>query len=94
MSGAINASTKKGRIIKRVKRGAHRGNGLTRIHDNCKALSISLTVLSQSGTFLINRKGETHKPINRPKRIFAGTLYHMVIETKKKTEGKYDHTNG
>lgn len=81
VSGAINATTKKGFIVKRYERGARRGNGLKRINKTCCKLKIGFTILSHNGYLNIDQSG-TLKYGSKDNKVFAGTLYHFLIPAK------------
>ncbi|MBI4356347.1 MAG: hypothetical protein HY559_00475, partial [Gammaproteobacteria bacterium] len=87
VSGAFTASNKNKKLlgIRQYERGSRRGNGLVRIKDNCKCLSIPLIILSQKGALVIDKNGNMEKPYNLNKKVFAGTLYHLQVPAKKKT---------
>lgn len=86
ISGAWDASraTKKGMIRRpRFERGRRRGHGLSRIRDCCERLTIPMTILSGRGAVNIDSNGKIQQQ-SRQKRIFAGTLYHFVIQANKR----------
>jgi len=87
VSGAIAAPQKKnGFIVKGYARGVHRGNGLRRITDTCKQLEIPFSILSHYGYAFVDKNGIINKYGSMPSRIFAGTLYHMVIPARKELQ--------
>lgn len=92
VSGASLASTKKGFILKTLERGARRGNGLKRITDYSKKLGIKLNILSQRGCVSFHENGEIDE-ITKKSRVFAGTLYHLVVPAKKGDKSN-DKQNG
>jgi len=82
ISGAVEASQKKGHLIKKYSRGARRGNGLERIRGVCRKLSIPFTILSHYGYLFIDGQGNVTKCGARNTRIFAGTMYHLIIKAQ------------
>jgi len=83
VSGALAAPEKTGFIVKGYARGVHRGNGLRRITDTCKQLKIPFSILSHYGYTFVDENGTIDKYGSMPRRIFAGTLYHMAIPARK-----------
>jgi len=83
VSGALDAPQKTGLIVKGYARGVHRGNGLRRITDTCKQLKIPFSILSHYGYTFVDENGIIDKYGSMPRRIFAGTLYHMAIPARK-----------
>lgn len=86
VSGAVEAPQKTGMLLKRYESGVHRGNGLQRITDTCKKLGIPLSILSHHGYAFVDKNGRIYKYGSMGGRVFAGTLYHMVIPAKKELE--------
>lgn len=84
VSGALTASVKERRIIsKKLPRGAKRGNGLKRISATCKKLGIKLSILSHHGYLFLDENGNERECGNSDKRVYAGTLYNLVIPTSR-----------
>lgn len=84
VSGALEAPLKTaGYISKRYEKGQHRGNGLKRITETCRNLSIPFSVLSHFGYVFIEQDGQISNFGSKAKRIFAGTLYHLIIPAKR-----------
>jgi anti-sigma regulatory factor (Ser/Thr protein kinase) len=84
VSGALGAPQKTTAFFgKGYARGAHRGNGFQRITDTCKQLKIPFSILSHYGYAFVGENGKIYKYGSMDRRIFAGTLYHMVIPARK-----------
>jgi hypothetical protein len=81
ISGAWTASDKKGFLLKSYEKGQRRGLGLTRIKDCCRRLQIPFIILSNKGCLMIDPTGK-ETVSNHEKRVFAGTLYHILIPAK------------
>ena len=85
ISGAIEASIKQRYGIISLERsyesGSRRGNGLSRIITLCKQLNIKFTILSNNGYYKLNSSQEDYFD-TVPNRVFAGTMYHLLIPTK------------
>ena len=80
VSGAFNASTKdEGLIHRKYATGARRGNGLNRIQKACVKIGASLTIMSHYGFVHYDEYGNLIKSGSRNNRIFAGTMYHLII---------------
>jgi anti-sigma regulatory factor (Ser/Thr protein kinase) len=90
VSGALAAPQKTGFIVKGYARGVHRGNGLRRITDTCKQLKIPFSILSHYGYTFVDENGIIDKYGSMPRRIFAGTLYHMAIPARKELDNAND----
>jgi anti-sigma regulatory factor (Ser/Thr protein kinase) len=83
ISGAIDAKVKETVGIQRkYPRGASRGNGLARIKDACKESRIKLAVLSHFGYIILDENGDIFAKSSENRRVFAGTLYNIVIPAK------------
>lgn len=82
VSGAIAASVKSGRLIKKYGSGARRGNGLKRIRKSCSDLQIPFTILSNNGYVFLNNAGKIIKIGSKNARVFSGTMYHFLIRAK------------
>ncbi len=84
VSGALGAQQKTtGLFVKGYAKGAHRGNGFQRITDTCKQLKIPFSILSHFGYAFVGKNGIIHNYGSKDRKIFAGTLYHMVIPAGK-----------
>lgn len=84
ISGSVKAPPPKGRFIKKHERGARKGNGLKRMTDCCKELNIGLSILSHKGYIVLDDSGNIIQSGSRESRIFAGTLYHLLIRIRKR----------
>lgn len=83
VSGSISASKKSaGIIIKKYASGARRGNGLKRIEKACKELKIPLSIISHYGYVFLDEYGKIINYGAKETRVFAGTMYHLVIKCK------------
>lgn len=83
ISGAVNAVPKeKIGISRKYHRGARRGNGMNRIQETCKALGLEFTVLSHNGYFHSTPPVYLCDSGSRKSRIYAGTLYNIIIPAK------------
>lgn len=83
VSGAGNAKTKdEGIIRKRYSKGASRGNGLKYIKQTCALCGIKLAVFSHYGYIMYDEKGTLVQRGACENRVFAGTMYHLVIPAK------------
>ncbi len=83
VSGSLNAAVPQESLLRtRFSSGANRGNGLKRILERCIELHINLTILSQFGYIMIDDTGKIIKNGALNKRIFAGTLFHLLIKGK------------
>jgi hypothetical protein len=80
--GAIAASIKTGKFLKRYESGARRGNGLKRIRKTCSDLKISFSILSHYGYVFVNQQGKIVKIGSKNSRVFSGTMYHFIIGSK------------
>lgn len=84
ISGAFNASTKdEGIFKKRYSSGSRRGNGLKHIRNACQKAKIKLSVLSHYGYVHFDINGKVIYQGSRKNRIFAGTMYQLIIPAKK-----------
>lgn len=96
ISGAFAAPEKKEKLlgfIKQYQRGPRRGKGLERIRDNCKYLGIRLAILSCHGYFILDEYGNEESLGAFPSHIFAGTMYHLTIKTRRDLNGNYKYRN-
>jgi anti-sigma regulatory factor (Ser/Thr protein kinase) len=82
ISGSIRASVRTKGLRKRYKRGARRGNGLKRVRATCQQLGIGWHLLSHFGCVAIDPLGAITGVHNRSSRVFAGTLYHLIIPAR------------
>jgi anti-sigma regulatory factor (Ser/Thr protein kinase) len=85
VSGALAAPLKTaGGFLssKKYEKGAHRGNGLKRITSTCEKLGIPFTILSHHGYVFLDASGNMIRNGSMPRRVFAGTLYHLLIPAK------------
>jgi hypothetical protein len=85
VSGALLAPerTKKFfELLRRYKRGAHRGNGLKRIRDTCKALGIPFAIISHNGGVFLDGEGNMVRKSSMERKVFAGTLHHFTIPAR------------
>ena len=85
ISGAIDQLPRisyKGIVYRKrmPKRGSHRGKGLGDIKNECKDLKISLSIISQHGYLFLDEDGYIINNGSNNKRIFAGTMYHLLIK--------------
>lgn len=84
VSGALEAPLKSAGIFtKKYESGAHRGNGLKRISDTCKNLSMPFAILSHHGYAFLDKNGNIVKNGSMPNRVFAGTFCHFLIPARK-----------
>lgn len=90
VSGSLSASVKSGRMIKRYETGARRGNGLKRIEKATRQLGIKLSILSHHGYLFLDEHGSIIDCGSRKNRIFAGTMYHLVINTNRSINNEAD----
>lgn len=87
VSGALDAPLKTAGVFsKTYEKGAHRGNGLKRITDTCKKLRIPFAILSHHGYVFLDEKGDIIKYGSMERRVFAGTLCHLLIPSRKDSE--------
>jgi len=84
ISGAYDAKPKEKDLLNsKYEIGAKRGHGLKRILNTCKFCNCTLTVLSHYGYIRFDKYGNEEKIGSTKNRIFAGTLYHIVIPAKE-----------
>jgi hypothetical protein len=85
VSGAIDANIMNKPLFReaRYRRGAHRGNGLSRIRETCRELGIPFSLISQHGFVGVSAEGSIGRVTASPNRVFAGTLYHFVIPAQE-----------
>lgn len=84
VSGAVNASLKKSKfMLQGYASGSRRGNGLKRIINVCRRIGITLTILSNSGYCKIPGNGDPIVSEGFKHRVFAGTMYHLSINTER-----------
>lgn len=83
ISGAIDAKVKETiGIHRKYPRGSSRGNGLARIKNACKESRVKLAVLSHFGYIILDENGEIFAKSSENRRVFAGTLYNIVIPAR------------
>jgi hypothetical protein len=70
--------------LRRYQRGERRGHGLKHIRDVCKSLGIRFGVLSHFGYVILGPDGEEVMKGTKTSRVFAGTLYHLLVNSEKK----------
>jgi ribosomal protein L25 (general stress protein Ctc) len=86
ISGAITATLKEDRLLgigRKYPRGARRGNGLRRIKDKCSSLGIRLNILSHDAYLMYDENGIEVDCGGRERKVFAGTMYHLVIPMQR-----------
>lgn len=84
-SGALKAHILANQNVfsQKLESGANRGNGMKRIRAACRKLSIPFSILSQHGYLFFDEKGKIKKCGAKRRKIFAGTLFNLIIKTKE-----------
>ena len=63
-------------------RGGRKGLGLKRMRDVCRDLGIRFSIISHKGFLVIAEDGRTVKLGSKPGKVFAGTMYHLLVKAK------------
>jgi hypothetical protein len=94
ISGAITAPEKKKEwfgIVEYYEQGQRRGKGLQRIKENCRALGIRLAILSCKGYYILDEHGKEEAFGSNGGKVFAGTMYHLTIKTRRSQDENYKY---
>lgn len=87
VSGAIDAAIKARprKIFQSAQyaKGNRRGFGLHRIRDACKELGFRFSIVSNTGALMLDSSGREKLCKGFANKVFAGTMYHIIVPTKK-----------